>query len=206
VNTWETLKALETRVAKCRSAVDRVTLPSPAVSRELVTVVQQELEVDQYDLQEVQATFQNGDLDTIEIWRMAIAVSLREDSNLAASVNKRRPLIRGPIGWQLPTVSEAVVNIADSFKPEIDLRWNYTVGSRQTRYSRDNFCNPDMLVGLDKGKCLDFRTPLVIPRGEQIEFYVQPTSFAMPTSSGSVTPATKRYYIEFLCFGFRRSA
>ena len=81
------------------------------------------------------------------------------------------------------------------------ISWDCVVGSRATRYSRDRFCNSEMLVGLDKGKCLDFRTPLIIPRGETVEFYVQPLTFRMPIVTGNVTVGGTRFFVNFIGFG-----
>ncbi len=195
---WETVGVLEQRATTLAKAVQRAVMPAAARSREFVTLFQQEIEVDQYNLATQNSTWTNGDIDTVELWRLAMAVSKNDAPS--TKPNKRVMLSRGYQGWV-----EAGIGSRD-LTVDIDLRWNVVVGSRQTRYARDHFANPEMLVGLDKGRALDFRAPIIIPRGEQLEFYVEPTNFAIPLTSEAITQGSVKYYVSFLGMGFRRSA
>lgn len=197
-NLWETVESLGKEVADLAKSVQRAVMPAAARSRELVTLFQQEIEVGQYDLTPQQSVWTNGDIDTVEIWRMAMTVSKNDAPT--TKPNKRVMLSRGYQGWV-----EAGVGTRD-LTVDIDLRWNWVIGSRQTRYARDRYANPEMLVGIDKGRALDFRAPIIVPRGEQIEFYIEPTNFALPLVSGDVTQNSIRYYVSFIGLGFRRSA
>lgn len=195
---WDEIKAMTGDVATLERSVEVATRPFASKSRELQTLLVQEVEVDQYDMRTRQAVFANGDIDTLEIWRLAMTVS--KNSAPSSTPHKRIMLARAPQGWIEATEAAGLLGL------DIDVRWNTVVGSRQTRYSRDFFCNSDMLVGLDKGQALDFRAPLIVPRGEQIEFYVEPIAFTIPTESGNVTIGTVKYYVQFHAMGFRRSA
>lgn len=202
---WDEISALEGDVSVLEKLVNRAVRPVAAKSRETQTLLLQEVEVSLYDMQRKYATYQNGDIDTLEIWRLAMTVSKNDD--LTTNPGKRIMLTRAPQGWIEAGITTGLASSTTTVMGvDIDVRWNYVVGSRQTRYSRDNFCNSEMLVGLDKGEALDFRAPLIVPRGEQIEFHVEPATFAVPLASGDVTPNTTKFYVQFHAMGFRRSA
>lgn len=195
---WDEIKMLTDEVGLLEKAVEREVRPAAVKSREFMTLFVQEVEVDQYDMRTRQAVFQNGDIDTLEICRLAMTVA--KNVTPTTQPNRRTMLARAPQGWIEASATAGLLGL------DIDVRWNTIVGSRATRYSRDHFCNSDMLVGLDRGQGLDLRVPFILPRGEQLEFYVEPIAFAIPTGSGSVTPGEVKFYVQFHGMGRRRSA
>lgn len=191
---WDEVAALERRLVDVEKVVRRLSQPLPARARETMTVIQQEIAIDAYDLSEQQATFRNGDRDTIVVQRLACAVSKNPEPS--SETYERLPLEKTPEGWHRRDLDYSILD------SEFDFLWNYQVASRQAFYSRD-FLTSDSLVGLDKGQMLDLRVPLVLPRGEMVTFYVRPQMFAIPSSSAAVTVGSSVYYVSFLGLGYR---
>lgn len=188
--SWKALEEIEARIERLRGRAEKSARPLPAQSRELVSVLYQEVSFLQNDLSEQRQTFYNGDRDTLVIQRLAATVSI-ELAGIRFSLEKTA------IGWALQGWRWALF---DDPGTGFDFSWNYVVNSRQSLYSRDA-CSSDMLVGLDKGQMLDWRVPLVIPKSESIEFRVQPLRFPFPGTQNSI--ASTRYYVGFHGLGYR---
>lgn len=181
--SWKALEEIEARIEKLRGRAEKSSRPLPAQSRELVSVLYQEVSFSANDLSEQRQTFYNGDRDTLVIQRFAVTVSVEAPlPNRIESAGARRSLQKVAYGWT----------------GGFDFAWNYVVNSRQSLYSRDT-CSSDMLVGLDKGQMLDWRVPLVLPKSESIEFRVQPLYYPFPGTEGDAT----RYYVGFHGLGYR---
>lgn len=192
---WKVLEEIDGRIEKLRSVAGKAARPLPAVSRELVTVLYQEVSFFEDDLQEQRQTFYNGDRDTLAIQRLGVKVSIA----LPEHPEQRIALQKVTAGWTnfswlAGPLLQPVLN------PGFDFQWNYVVNSRQSQYSRDA-CMSDMLVGSDKGQMLDFRVPLVLPKSESVEFRVQPLRYLFPDSYGKV--AGTKYFVGFVGLGYR---
>lgn len=191
---WKVLEELDARIEKIRSVAQKETRPAPADSRELFTVLYQEVSFLEDDLQEQRQTFYNGDRDTLVLQRLAVSVSMA----LPTAPEQRITLQKVTAGWSCFFWGEG--RPSPVWSPGFDFQWNYVVNSRQSQYSRDA-CMSDMLVGLDKGQMLDFRVPLVLPKSESVEFRVQPLRYLFPGSSGKVPGS--RYFVGFMGLGYR---
>lgn len=194
---WSQISALEDRLKRVAKIIQNIAEPSAAMGRETLAIVQQEVEVDSYNLTDQQATFVNGDRDTIVVQRLGVAVS--RASSPSAEPYIRAPLQKTPEGWHRRDLDASVLD------SEFDFLWNYTVQSRQSSYSRD-FVSSDALVGFDKGMMLDLRTPLVLPPNESVTFFVRPLMFAIPQNSTPVVVGSSVYYVSFVGLGYRRPA
>lgn len=207
--SWKVLEELDARIEKLRTSAEKVTRPHPAESRELVTVLYQEVACVEDDFSLQKQTFYNGDRDTLVIQRLAATVSVEFPPGTeivpqgeGSPVNVggiRFSWYKTPIGWGSPLVWWNNYD-GGTFITGFDFQWNYVTNSRQSQYSRD-MCSSDMLVGLDKGQMLELRVPLVLPKSESVEFQVQPLRFLFPGVKGKV-PGT-RYFVGFHAFGYR---
>lgn len=198
---WEILESIDKRLATLRNAVEQAARPRAASGRELLTVLQQEIVCTEDDLQEQRAVFYHGDATTLHVQRLGVTVSV---SKLAAP-NNRWPLSKVTNGWSSQATAQAPGQFSLTgsnvlFDGSFDFVWNYQTNSRQSFYSRE-YCMSDMLVGFDRGQMLDFRVPLMLPKGESIEFRVKPLRYAFPGTTGKT--AGMRYHIGFVGLGYR---
>lgn len=209
--SWKLLEEIDARIEKLRTRAEKMTRPLPAESRELVSVLYQEVSFFEGERAEQRQTFYNGDRDTLVIQRLAATVSVEYPpgssfppfSPLYSSARITLQKLQtgwGMLGWGLELAAD------NAWVGGFDFNWNYVVNSRQSLYSRDP-CSSDMLVGLDKGQMLDLRLPLVIPKSESVEFRVQPLRYPLPGSSvvsgSSYTVPGARYFVGFHGLGYR---
>ena len=198
---WEVLEGIDKRLAVLRQHIEQAIRPRVAGGRELFTVLQQEVICTEDDLQEQRAVFYHGDAATLHVQRLGVTVTVSKP----AAPNNRWPLSKVTNGWSSLTTAQApglfsLTGANVFFDGSFDFAWNYQTNSRQSFYSRES-CMSDMLVGLDRGQMLDFRVPLMLPKGESIEFRVKPLRYAFPGATGKTTGM--RYHIGFVGLGYR---
>lgn len=212
---WSAVQGLEQRAKSLLKEVASVARPHAAQSRELVSVLMQPVRVEilsyPFDMSVRQATFYNGDRDEILIRRLAAYVTLFEKTGNAAFAEVLMGKTQEGFTWS--NFSTWVTGSADIVYPIgiFDFLWNYEVGSRQSTYARGGeFASSDSLMGLiDRGDPMDVRTPIVIPRGEQITFSVKPLYFNFRRLQDAVAHSTAVTYdsifVNFVGLGRRRA-
>jgi hypothetical protein len=186
---WEILDKIEKRISDLHDKAKILVQPEPAISRELTTLIYQEIVIPFGSMEEQKVTIYNGDRDEWVIQRLAATVLYDE----VASQQLRIVLLKHARGWASTT----------GVPPEIDFDfvWNYAVNSRQSLYSRDNaassanYLTSSVLANLDSARMLDWQYPLIIPPSDSIEFRVKPIC---------TRPTPTRFYVGFVGVGYRR--
>lgn len=196
---WETLDKLDSRISALRDKARVLVQPEPAISRELVTLVYQEIVIPAESLEEQRVTIYNGDRDEWVIQRLSATVLY--DLSPEVPRYERRQAVRWAQGWEIAGFRGQPPQIS-----VFDFVWNYAVNSRQSLYSRDNaassanYLSSAMLANADSARMLDWHYPLVVPPSDSVEFRVKP--ICIPATSPGSRPV--RVYVGFVGVGYRR--
>ena len=121
-------------------------------------------------MREQRESYIHGDERPLHLTRMTVEVSV---------VNGTAPLdfdafqmVKTSLGWWSPVNGVAGVG-------PFDFEWNFSVGRRQSYYSREKYASSQMLAGAERGQFLEFKTPIVLNTGESIEGVVRPVTIAI---------------------------
>jgi hypothetical protein len=198
---WQELQTLDKKVESLRSKVRRAVEPYSATSRELVTLIAQELTCEEDDLDEKTATFYNGSADSYVLQKFSVEVTAKEKSSaLAADSDQRIVLSRYAFGYMRPVPDRPRAPEDYTIGP-FDFVWNYLVSSRQSYYSRQ-YLGSTVFNGLERAQTFNLHEPLVLKPVDSIEFRMKPIAYALPGTSFKFPDRV--YFVNFLAFGFRR--
>jgi hypothetical protein len=157
MNVVQDLKNIEQRVERLLARARRAVAPEQANDRELFTLANLSIVIEAGQaFEEHRATWYNGAVTPLVVRRMQVNVG-----TFFPSQNIYLESLKLPSGWN----------------GAFDFRWYYTVGRRQSYYSRAVPVSGNILAGNERGQCLNLKTPLVIMPGEQIQFVVRPLMF-----------------------------
>ncbi len=198
---WEVLDKIDKKISDLHDKARALVQPEPAVSRELSTLIYQEIVIPPRSMDEQRVTIYNGDRDEWVIQRLSAVVLYDIQAVVDLDQDEERRIsLRRAWGWEISGFRAAVQ--IDYF----DFAWNYAVNSRQSLYSRDNastsanYLTSAVLANQDSARMLDWQYPLVIPPSDSIEFRVKP--LCIPTQGGAAQPT--RIYVGFVGVGYRR--
>lgn len=128
------------------------------------------------DMGERRKSYINGDSRPLHLTRMTVEVTEVSQTTLL----EVRAMFKNPLGWAgLPTAGGAANTVIRAF----DFDWNFSVGRRESYYSRAAYASSQLLAGQERGQFLEFKTEITLNPGESLEGVVRPTSIHLPVLS-----------------------
>jgi hypothetical protein len=195
---WGEIQDLDKKIERLRAKVRLATEPSPASSRELVTLIAQEISCVEDELDEKVSTLYNGSGESYLLYRLSVNVTAKELTNDSRISLSRYAFgyMRGGIAVRPSTAIAAILPVGP-----FDFVWNYSVSSRQSYYSRQPL-GSTVFNGLERAQAFNLYEPLILKPADAIEFRMKPTAYALPGTQFKTEGRV--YFVNFLAFGYRR--
>lgn len=146
-------------------------------------------------LGERRESFVHGDERPLYLTRMTAEVTASYTTVAGVEPVEHEQLFKTPIGWFALRDGTPIVG-------PFDFEWNFSVGRRQSYYSRDAFASSQILAGQERGQYLEFATPIVLNTGESIEGVVRATLTDTAEAAGEGASGAS-FFVKLRFDGFR---
>lgn len=190
---WQSLLDTEAKITRLRDRARRLLQRrDPSQGRELVQLIQLEAIVPELpDTTDRQVTYFNTDDQILKISRLSATVYRYTVAAAVVNGDSAPPLGRVANGWSAGwcitgTNGGTVPQGGSPASPPLagtpfgmlpvsmfDFQWNIRYGASGNQYGVD-FSSSAMLAGTDRGRGLDLSHPIVVHRGENLDFIVRP--------------------------------